>query len=131
MLELINANPRFGAFFFLDISRKLDAVAQDVETAHIGATMNARVGDLFLHKACVIDANDSIAHAGRKMQETDCNALFVRDGERVGVVTGMNLSKACVLKRMSVDDAGRLDQPIRRYFGDERGLCLARAAADD
>ncbi len=103
VLELINANPRFGAFFFLDISRKLDAVAQDVETAHIGATMNARVGDLFLHKACVIDANDSIAHAGQKMQETDCNALFVRDGERVGVVTGMNLSKACVLKRMSVD----------------------------
>ena len=33
--------------------------------------------------------------------------LFVRDGERVGVVTGMNLSKAVVLRRLP------LDTPVR------------------
>ena len=31
------------------------------------------------------------------MRDIDSNALFVRDGERVGIVTGMNLSKAVVL----------------------------------
>jgi hypothetical protein len=28
------------------------------------------------------------------MREIDSNALFVRDGERIGIITGMNLSKA-------------------------------------
>ncbi len=41
------------------------------------------------------------------MRDNDINALFVRDGERIGVVTGMNLSKAVVLRRLP------LDTPIR------------------
>jgi CBS domain-containing protein len=49
----------------------------------------------------------TIEDAGRRMRDSDINALFVRDGERVGVVTGMNLSKAVVLRRLP------LDTPIR------------------
>ena len=41
------------------------------------------------------------------MRDRDINALFVRDGQRLGVVTGMNLSKAVVLHRLP------LDTPIR------------------
>ena len=40
------------------------------------------------------------------MREIDTNALFVRDGERIGIVTGMNLSKAVVLRRHAARDAG-------------------------
>jgi CBS domain-containing protein len=46
------------------------------------------------------------------MHETATNALFVRDGERVGFLTGMNLSKAVVLKRMPLDAAVR---PITHF----------------
>ena len=42
------------------------------------------------------------------MRDRDINALFVRDGQRLGVVTGMNLSKAVVLHRLP------LDTPIRQ-----------------
>ena len=38
------------------------------------------------------------------MRDIDCNALLVRDGERTGIVTGMNLSKAVVLKGMTIDE---------------------------
>ncbi len=37
------------------------------------------------------------------MSQIDCNALFVRDGERIGIMTGMNLSKAVVLNRMPIE----------------------------
>src|SRR6185369_789521 len=40
--------------------------------------------------------------AGHLMREINSNALFVRDGERIGIVTGMNLSKAVVLRRQSI-----------------------------
>jgi CBS domain-containing protein len=66
--------------------------------------MRARVRDLFLLPAAVIDSVQSIASAGRIMRDIDCNALLVKDGERMGIVTGMNLSKAVVLKGMTIND---------------------------
>jgi CBS domain-containing protein len=103
VLSLIQKNPRFGAFFYLDISRKLDAVARDEDASRFSPLMRARVRELFIHPASFIDAGDSIETAGHRMREINSNALFVRDGERVGIITGMNLSKAVVLTRMPID----------------------------
>jgi len=103
LLQLINHNPRFGAFFYLDISRKLDAMAHQGESTQMESMMRSRVRDLFLHPVAFIQSSDTIAFAGKKMEEINCNAVLVRDGERVGIVTGMNLSKAVVLKGMSID----------------------------
>jgi CBS domain-containing protein len=43
-LRLINQNPRFAAFFYLDISRKLDAVASEADAARFAPMMHARTG---------------------------------------------------------------------------------------
>jgi CBS domain-containing protein len=104
ILRLINGNPRFGAFFYIDISRKLDAMAQKDDFSQIEPMMRARVSDLFLRPAAVIDSDVTIASAGRIMRDIDCNALLVRDGDRTGIVTGMNLAKAVVLKGMTIDE---------------------------
>jgi CBS domain-containing protein len=104
LLRLINRNPAFGAFFYHDISRKLDALAQRDESSQIESMMRARVRDLYLMPAAVIDSVQSIAAAGRIMQSIDCNALLVREGDRTGIVTGMNLSKAVILKGMTIDE---------------------------
>ena len=37
------------------------------------------------------------------MKPVNINAVFVGDGERVGLVTGMNLAKALILKRMPLE----------------------------
>jgi len=102
-LRLINQNPRFAAFFYLDISRKLDAAASEAEESRLGPMMNARVGELFIHPAVFIEASDSIERAGRAMHENNVNALFVRDGERVGIVTATNLTKAAILDRQPIE----------------------------
>jgi CBS domain-containing protein len=111
-LELIQANPRFAAFFYLDLSRKLDAMARDEEDSRVGTLMRARVSDTSLSPASFIDADDTIETAGHRMSEINTNALFVRDGERVGIITGMNLSKAVVLNRMPIQAAVR---PITHF----------------
>jgi CBS domain-containing protein len=103
VLSLIQKNPRFGSFFYLDISRKLDAVARDEDASRFSPLMRTRVKDLFVHAASFIDAGDSIETAGHRMREINSNALFVRDGGRVGIITGMNLSKAVVLRGMPTD----------------------------
>ncbi|UWU96020.1 putative nucleotidyltransferase substrate binding domain-containing protein [Bradyrhizobium sp. CB1015] len=64
--------------------------------------MHAKIGELFLHPPVFLAASDTIETAGHLMREINSNALFVRDGERIGIVTGMNLSKAVVLRRLSI-----------------------------
>lgn len=108
-LDLIQANPRFAAFFYRQVSQKLDELARDEEAERYGSLMHARVGDLFLHPPAFLDASDSIEAAGHLMREVNSNALFVRDGERIGIITGMNLSKAVVLRRQPIQ------APVREF----------------
>jgi CBS domain-containing protein len=102
-LGLIQSNPRFASFFYREISRKLDEHARDEEERRFGSLMRARVSELFLHPPAFIDAGDSIEAAGHLMREIDSNTLLVRDGERTGIITGMNLSKAVVLRRLAIE----------------------------
>jgi CBS domain-containing protein len=102
-LELVHANPRFAAFFYLELSRKLDALAREDEDSRVGTLMRARVRDMCLHPASFIDVDDTIETAGRRMRDVNANALFVRSGDQVGIITGMNLSKAVVLDHMPLD----------------------------
>jgi CBS domain-containing protein len=103
VLDLIQNNPRFAAFFYQDLSQKLDALAHEEEDSRIGTLMRARVAEMKLHPASFIDADDTIEAAGHRMRAINTNALFVRDGDRTGIITGMNLSKAVVLQRMPID----------------------------
>ena len=102
-LDLVHANPRFAAFFYLELSRKLDALAREDEDSRVGTLMRARVRDMSLYPASFIEADDTIETAGRRMRDVNTNAIFVRSGDQVGIITGMNLSKALVLDRMPLD----------------------------
>ncbi|HKA73203.1 MAG TPA: DUF294 nucleotidyltransferase-like domain-containing protein, partial [Xanthobacteraceae bacterium] len=71
------------------------------------SVLRARVRDARYHPAVFIDGSATVAEAGRVMRDRDNNALFIRDGDRIGVVTGMNLSKAVVLNGLGLDTAVR------------------------
>ena len=105
VLALVERNPAFAAFFYGEISRKLDA--QSPRAGGVDSVLHARVREAQRGQAVFIDGAATVADAGQRMHEADTNALFVRDGGRVGVVTGMNLSKAMVLRRLP------LETPIR------------------
>ena len=107
VLDLIRSNPAFGAFFYLEISLKLDSLAKQSEVQQVNALMTARVADAFIHPPIMIDGAESIEAAGHRMRAENTNALLVRDvgaeGERIGIVTGMNLSKGVVLRRLPLE----------------------------
>lgn len=109
ILNLIQNNPRFASFFYREISRKLDEVVRDEEERRYGSLMRARISELFLHPAAFIEADETIEAAGHMMREIDSNTLFVRDGDRIGIITGMNLSKAVVLRHNSIQT------PVREF----------------
>ncbi len=102
-LRLINQNPRFASYFYLDIARKLGAASREEEAARFAPLLVARVGDLFIHPAVFVDAKETIAEAGGRMKAANCHALFVREGEDVGIVTRTDLFKAAVLERRSIE----------------------------
>ncbi len=102
-LRLINQNPRFAAFFYLDISRKLDAALGESDNARFGHMMHTHVRDLALHPAEIVAASASIEEAARKMSELDSKALLVRDGERTGIVTKTDLADAAILRRLPIE----------------------------
>jgi signal-transduction protein with cAMP-binding, CBS, and nucleotidyltransferase domain len=103
ILALIRDNPGFAAFFYSEISRKLDSYSRRQQPEGMESVLRARVHDARGHPAVFIDGTATIEAAGHLMRERDNNALFVRDGERIGIVTGMNLSKAVVLDRRPLD----------------------------
>src|SRR5262245_51290061 len=107
VLDLIRRNPGFAAFFYSEISHKLATFARRQETEGVETVLRARVRDARYRPAVFVDGSTTIADAGRIMRERDNNALFVRDSGRIGVVTGMNLSKAAVLSRLPLDTAVR------------------------
>ena len=103
ILKLINANDRFAAFFYREISRKLESAARDQEAARFSPLLGARVRDAPFHRAVFIAADATIGSAGETMRVHKSNALFVRDGGRVGLLTGMGLAKAAILDRQPID----------------------------
>ena len=105
--RLIAGNVAFAAFFYFEVSRKLDAFAAAQKADGVESFLRARVHDAMTARAEFIDGSATIEQAGQRMRDVDSNALFVRDGERIGVVTGMNLSKAVVLRRLP------LETPVR------------------
>jgi len=100
VMRLIADNPRFAAFFYLEISRKLDAAAAEADEARFGATLQAKLREVHLHAAVFVDATDSIETTTQRMHDADCKAVFVRDGERTGIVTATDLVEAAILQRL-------------------------------
>jgi CBS domain-containing protein len=108
VLDLIHRNSAFAAFFYADVSRKLEAFADLRKADGMESVLRARVRDARYGSAVFVDGATTIEQAGHCMKDNDINALFVREGEQVGVVTGMNLSKAAVLRRLPIDTPVRV-----------------------
>jgi len=104
-LGLINKNPRFASFFYLDIAHKLDTVSREEEAARFTPLLGVRVDELFLHPAIFVDAMESIAEAGALMREHKAYALFVTSADGVGILTRSDLLNATLRDRRPPDSA--------------------------
>ena len=108
ILGLVKKNQAFAAFFYTDLSRRLDAFAANQRGPQgLDSVLRTRVKDARWGKSVFIEGASTIEEAGHSMEHNACNSLFVKDGERTGIVTGMTVFKAVILRRMP------LDTPVR------------------
>ena len=130
-LRLINGNPRFASFFYLDIAHKLDTVSREEEEARFTPLLGARVDELFHHPAVFVDATETIAEAGVLMRDHKTYALFVTGAEGVGIVTRSDLlTRSCATACRSTAPIGPLaHRPVVSVA--PRRPRLDRASADD
>ena len=107
VLELIAKNTGFAAFFYSEISRKLRSYTPGRDTGGVESTLRARVRDIRLRPAVFVDASMTIKEAGHTMREVNNNTLLVRDGDKVGIITGTDLAKRVVLDERPLSAAIR------------------------
>ncbi len=103
ILDLIRRNAGFAAFFYQELSRKLADYSSHKETEGVEQVLRARVGEARLHPAAWIDPDKTIREAAHAMADASTNALLVRRGEEIGVITGTSLAKAVLLRDMAHD----------------------------
>lgn len=100
---LARANPAFGGALRAVGTAKSDGNAAARPSAELQSLMTTMVGDAYLHPPLYVDAATPIHVAARRMAERRATSLLVRDGSRVGIVTGQDLRRAVILERVSVD----------------------------
>ncbi len=108
VLDLITRNAGFAAFFYSEVSAKLDAFARAHRQEGMESVLRARVREASRGPALMVDGTATLAEAAARMQDANINAAYVREDGRIGVVTGMNLAKAVLLHRLP------LETPVRQ-----------------
>ncbi len=107
ILELVQKNQAFAAFFYSELSRRLDAFATQSNPSGLESVLRLRIKEARCQDAIFIDGASTIEEAGHAMRDKNNDTLFVTDAGRTGIVTGMNLAKAVILMRLP------LDTPVR------------------
>ena len=121
LLDLTANNKAFAEFFYRDISLKLDALRARQEMRELQPVTMARVRETYIHPALFVDAGTPIFEAARLMKERKATSLLVRDGERVGMVTGFDLREVVILQR----------RPLETAVGEAATWSLIGVDADD
>ena len=106
-LELTANNPAFAAFFFKDISQKLEALGQRQASPHALGATTTRVRQAPVNAPVFVSAATTLHEAALHMDREGQRALLVREGEEVGIFTDVDLTRAAVAERQA------LDTPVR------------------
>ncbi|MER2265365.1 cyclic nucleotide-binding domain-containing protein, partial [Methylobacterium oxalidis] len=107
ILKLVHQNQAFAAFFYAELSQKLDALAAPRDTRGMDSVLSTRIRNVRYGAAVFVNGGDSLEQAAHAMLDADIDALYVNDDDRVGVVTGLKLTRASVIQRLP------LNTPVR------------------
>ncbi len=107
ILELVQKNQAFAAFFYSELSRRLDEFAAHRNPSGLESVLRLKVKEARCREAHFIDGIRTIEEAGHAMREHNSITLFVRDEGRIGIVTWTDLGEAAILKRLP------LETPVR------------------
>lgn len=102
-LDLTANNPAFAAFFFNDISHKMEALGLRQANPQALGALTVKVGQALLHPPVYVGPETTLHEAALHMDRAGQRGLLVKDGERIGIFTGVDLTRAAVALRQPLD----------------------------
>jgi CBS domain-containing protein len=106
-LELTANNTAFAAFFFKDISHKLESLSRRQASPQAFGSLTTRVHQAPVNPPEFVPPETTLHEAAIAMDRAGQRALLVRDGERIGIFTGVDLTRTAVAQRQP------LETPVR------------------
>lgn len=103
IIALVQSNAAFGAFFYAEVSQKLDSLSARPQGDIAGSVLSTRVRDCRHGPAVFVDGFATLEATGQAMLQAGVDAAFVRDRERVGIVTGLKLTRALIIDRRPLE----------------------------
>ncbi|WP_373034619.1 putative nucleotidyltransferase substrate binding domain-containing protein [Sulfurimonas sp.] len=102
-LELMQ-NKKVQSYFLQDfVTRHQHLKNYDLQSELSGFLM-AKVSDIFLHEACVVDYSESIYEALKKQEDLKAKVIIVKDGLNYSIVTDTDLRKHVLLGPVDIKD---------------------------
>lgn len=102
-LELTANNQPFAAFFFKDISHKLETLSQRQAGPHALGALTMRLTQTHLHPPVIVPPETTLHEAACLMDRHGQRALLIQDGDRLGILTGLDLTRVAVAQRQPLE----------------------------
>ena len=100
-VDFARNNHLFQSYFYEDLSQKLEALAQQQRAESQSEFLTATIDEAHVHPPVFVDADCTIRDAGLLMVEKSVNTLFVRAGDRTGIITGLSMARAVINDNVS------------------------------
>lgn len=100
-LDLLQ-DQKVKSYFLKDFVSRHQQLKNFATQSQLTPFIISKVSDIFLHKPCIVDANESIYEALKLQQELKSNAIIVKDGDEYGIVTDTNLRQKVLLEGVDI-----------------------------
>ncbi|KHD08430.1 hypothetical protein PN36_30445 [Candidatus Thiomargarita nelsonii] len=102
-LKLIQNNAPFKAFYYQDLSKRLNRLVEQRKTTELSSFLVAKIQDIYLEPPVFVDANTSVYEAVQTMTHQNSSSILVKADHKIGIVTDKDIRDHVVLQRYSID----------------------------
>lgn len=87
VLEIIDSNPRFGAYCYTSVADKFASLSNTKNESEFESLFTAKVRDACRNKPVWLEGSDTIFHAAEVLKERKTKSALVRHEGKIGVFT--------------------------------------------
>jgi len=102
-LKLIENHAPFKAFYYQDLSKRLNRLIEQPKTTELASFMVAKIQDIYLEPPVFVKGNTSVYEAVQTMTHQKSSSILVKAGHKIGIVTDKDIRYHVVLQRYSID----------------------------
>lgn len=87
VLEIIESNPRFGAYCYASVADKFASLSNTKNESEFESLFTAKVRDAYRDNPTWLEGCDTVLKAAETLKESKTKSALVRHGEKIGVFT--------------------------------------------